>query len=65
MESIGFFAVDIFELHYAGKLLFQVDILFRRKNPVEGLPQRLFQPVNGTASRTLVEALERIKQTGL
>jgi hypothetical protein len=61
MESIGYFAVDILELHYSGKLLFQVDILFRRLNPVEGLSASLFPPVNRTVSESFLNSLDVLR----
>lgn len=62
MESIGYVLVDILELHYADTLLFQVDLSFRRKNPVNGVGPHLFKPTNQTVSAVLLESFEQIKQ---
>ena len=62
MESVGYMAVDIVELHYAGKSLFQIDILFRCKTPVPEIPNYLNPAVNLTLSKTLLETLERLSR---
>jgi hypothetical protein len=61
MESIGYLAVDILELHYSGKLLFQVDLLFRRTSPVEGIPARLLPAVNQTVSESFLKSLDVLR----
>jgi hypothetical protein len=64
MESIDYMLIDVVELHYTGKSLFQVDILFRRKVPVSGIPSYLNPSFNLTLSKTLVETLDRIRGEG-
>jgi hypothetical protein len=52
MENIGCMSIDIMELHYTGKMLFQVDVLFRRKVPVDGIPSYLNPNFNISMSST-------------
>jgi FkbM family methyltransferase len=64
MERIGFMLVDVVGLNYNGTSLLQVDALFRRKRPVQGIPSHLNPPLNTALPDSLEDTSERLRRMG-
>ena len=62
MERIGFMLVDVVGLNYNGTSLLQVDALFRRKRPVQGIPSDLNPPLNTALPDSLEDTSERLRR---